>query len=211
MQESTTRRIYDWQCHFYDTIGWFLALPRQRTAIGQMNIKADDRILDVGIGTGLALHAYPRDAHVVGIDLSTGMLRRAGRRADRLGHTDTHLVRGNALRLPFADDSFDKIVVTHVVTVVSDPIGLIEEVRRVGKPGCRIVIINHFHSSAFLWGTCERLMNPICQKLGWRSDLCFYDFLKETALKVDFRYRINPIDVWQTVFATNDGTPSLAT
>lgn len=203
MEENTTRSIYDFWAYFYDM--FWPAIVRRRTgrAIRRMNIAPGESVLDVGVGTGLALASYPPHTRVTGIDLSEGMLRRAKRRVQQQRMTSINLALGNALELPFADAAFDHVLLSHVITVVSDPVRVIEETRRVTRPGGQIVIINHFRSSNRLIAMIETWLCPLCQHLGWRSDLCLQELISETDLEVDFRYKLDQVDLFQTVFMTN--------
>jgi phosphatidylethanolamine/phosphatidyl-N-methylethanolamine N-methyltransferase len=203
MQEKTTRNIYNVWSYFYDVFWPAIVHRRTTRAIERMAIRPGERVLDIGVGTGLALPSYPAHARVAGIDLSEGMLRRAKRRVqdDQMHWVD--LTLGNALELPFQDQCFDHVLLSHVITVVSDPIKLIEETRRVTKPGGQIVVINHFRSSNRVIALIEKWLCPLCQHLGWRSDLCLQEVLNETGLEVDFRYKLDQVDLFQTVFMTN--------
>lgn len=203
MQEKTTRRIYDIWAYFYDIFWPGIVHRRTTRAIEQMHIRPEEHVLDIGVGTGLALPSYPPYARVTGIDISEGMLRRARQRVIEHRLTSVHLTLGNALQLPFRDDSFDHVLLSHVITVVSDPVRLIEETRRVIRPGGQIVIINHFRSSNRIIGLIEKWLCPLCQHLGWRSDLCLQELLNQTGLEVDFRYKLDPVDLFQIVFMTN--------
>ncbi len=207
MREQTTKGIYNIWSHFYDLFWPKIVLRRTSRAIEQMGIRAGERVLDVGVGTGLALEYYPSHAEVVGIDLSEGMLRRAFRRARQGGMRWVHLSVANALELPFPDGAFDHVMLSLVVTVVSDPVRLIEETRRVTRPGGQIVIINHFQSNNRLVAMIEKWLCPLCQHLGWRSDLRLADLLAETGFRADFRYKLDNVDLWETVFMTNAPRP----
>lgn len=205
MQEASTRSIYDIWAHFYDHTMGRGVQRRQQLAIDRMNIQPGQKILDVGIGTGLSLDLYPRHCKVVGIDISEGMLGKASSRIEQYDYQFASLAVADALHLPFADSSFDHVFVTHVITVVSDPVRLIEEMRRVCKVGGKIVIVNHFLSGNRFAAALERLLRPICEKIGWRSDLSLEYLIKQTGLPVDYRYKLDSVDVWETVFVTNDG------
>jgi phosphatidylethanolamine/phosphatidyl-N-methylethanolamine N-methyltransferase len=203
MQEKTTRSIYNVWAYFYDVFWPSIVHRRTTRAIQRMAIRPEERVLDIGVGTGLALPSYPDHARVVGIDLSEGMLRRARRRVEESQLAWVQLALGNALELPFPDKTFDHVLLSHVVTVVSDPVKLIEETRRVTRPGGQIVIINHFRSANRVVGAIEKFLCPLCQHLGWRSDLGLQELIEETGLEVDFRYKLDHVDLFQTVFITN--------
>ena len=204
MQEASTKKIYDVHSTFYDVTFGRLVRRRIAGAIGHMNIQGDDLVLDMGIGTGVSLNYYPQDrGRIIGIDLSDGMLREARRKIKERGLNRVSVFQCNALELPFADDTFDHIFISHVISVVSDPVQLVREAQRVAKPGARIVILNHFQSPNRVIGTIEKLLCPLCTKLGWRSDLALNDLVRRTGVEVDYRYKLESIDLWETVVITN--------
>jgi phosphatidylethanolamine/phosphatidyl-N-methylethanolamine N-methyltransferase len=204
MREASTRKIYDIQSSFYDVTFGRLVRRRIEMAIRHMGITATDRVLDRGIGTGQSLNYYPQFGRIVGIDLSTGMLRQCARKiADRdLSHAT--VLQADAMRLPFADDTFDHVFISHVISVVSDPIKLVIEAQRVAKRGARIVLLNHFQSTNRFVALLEDWLCPICMKLGWRSDLALQDLIRQTGLEINYRYKLDSIDLWETVVVTNN-------
>ncbi|MBV8780434.1 MAG: methyltransferase domain-containing protein [Phycisphaerae bacterium] len=205
MQEASTKKIYDVHSTFYDATFGRLVRRRIARAIGHMNIELDDLILDMGIGTGVSLNYYPHDrGRVIGIDLSAGMLKQARQKIRERELNHVSVFQANALDLPFADDSFDHVFISHVISVVSDPYQLVREAQRVAKPGARIVILNHFQSTNRVIGTIEKLLCPLCTKLGWRSDLALNDLIRKTGVEVDYRYKLESIDLWETVVITNN-------
>ena len=204
MQEPSTRKIYDVQSAFYDATFGRLVRKRIEKAIKEhLTIRPSDVVLDLGIGTGGSLPYYPACGKVIGVDLSAGMLRECQKKieAGRMSHVT--IFQGNALDLPFEDSTFDHIFISHVISVVSDPARLLRESQRVAKPGARIVIVNHFRSANPLIGTVEKWLSPLCSKLGWRSDLALPDLIRETGIEVDYRFKLESIDLWETVVIRN--------
>src|SRR6476660_9642540 len=140
-------RVYENLASVYDfTFGPALH-PGRVDAIRRMGIRAGDRVLEVGVGTGINVALYPRDCAVTGIDLSSSMLEKARERIARKGVRNVRLLQMDAANLKFADDSFDIVYAPYVISVVPDPVAVTREMRRVCRPGGRIVILNHFRSS----------------------------------------------------------------
>jgi phosphatidylethanolamine/phosphatidyl-N-methylethanolamine N-methyltransferase len=205
MQEPTTRVLYDHQSRVYDYTFGKLVQRRISTAISHINIQPGDRILDLGIGTGASLQYYPCDrGRIFGIDLSTGMLHLCIKRMQDVGRTNAVVVQGNALELPFGENSFDHVFISHVISVVSDPCQLLKEAQRVAKPQARIVILNHFQSPNRFVALLEKWLCPLCNKLGWRSDLPLQDLIRRTGAEIDYRFKLENIDLWETVVMSNN-------
>lgn len=205
MREVTTRKIYNVQSGIYDATFGRLVRRRIAKAIEHMSIADGDRVLDLGVGTGASLGFYPADrGRVVGVDLSDGMLRECRKKMAERGMTHATVFQADALRLPFADDSFDHVFISHVITVVSDPVQLIREAQRVAKPDARIVIVNHFQSSNRVLAWFETVLCPVFTKLGWRSDLSLQQLARQTGMRIDYRYKLEQIDLWETVVIVNN-------
>lgn len=107
---------------------------------------ANGRVLEIGVGTGLSFVHYPEVDELVGVDPSEPMLRRARRRAEEIGR-DVTLVEAPAEALPFEDDSFDTVVSLTVLCTVEDPARTLGEIRRVLRPGGRLLFLEHVRSS----------------------------------------------------------------
>ena len=205
MRETSTQKIYDLHSKFYDATFGRLVRKRIGKAIAEhVRLQAGQTVLDVGIGTGASLGFYPLDrGEIVGVDLSGGMLAKAQEKIDESGRENATLARANALELPFGDDSFDTVFVSHVISVVSDPVKLLAECCRVAKPGAKIVMVNHFQSNNRFVASIEKMLCPICTKLGWRSDLPLQELVDKTGVTVDYRYKLTTPDLWETVVITN--------
>jgi len=116
--------------------GWRRAVAR---ALG---LRPGQRVLDLAAGTGTSSAALARSgADVVGCDFSLGMLQ-VGRRA---GHEGVDLVAGDALSLPFADDSFDAVTISFGLRNTADVDRALEEMLRVTRPGGRLVVCEFSH------------------------------------------------------------------
>lgn len=205
MNSEKIKKIYSAWSRCYDHVfKWFFA-PRQRHVIETMEIEPGQRVLDVGVGTGLSLPVYPADCQVVGIDLSREMLTKAQEKVEEQGLSHVGLLEMDAQRLSFADSSFDHVVATFVISVVPDPVKTIQEMKRVLKPEGSLVIVNHFQNEkSKVLGTLERWVAPICRWLGWNSDLKLSDLVESANLAIDQIYQMKRLDLWQVVFATNN-------
>ena len=204
MQEASTKKIYDVHSMFYDATFGRLVKRRIERAINHMNIQPTDRVLDLGIGTGASLGFYPNRGKIIGVDLSSGMLREARKKIREQNIPNATVFQADALHLPFADDTFDHVFISHVISVVSDPYQLVREAQRVLKPNARIVIVNHFQSTNRFIAMVEKWLCPLCTKLGWRSDLALQDLIRRTGVEIDYRYKLESIDLWETVVMTNN-------
>jgi phosphatidylethanolamine/phosphatidyl-N-methylethanolamine N-methyltransferase len=205
MSRTITTGIYDLYGRFYDKFE-MLFKRRLERAIGALPLYSGDRILDVGIGTGLSLEYYPSYVHVTGIDLSSGMLAQAQRKLDQglvrvdAPRHDTVLVQGDALRLPFDDGSFDAIFLSHVVTTVPDPRRCLEEAFRVARNHAYIAMVNHFRSPYPVVSWVETAIDPVCRKLGWRSDLSLTELLKSVGVEDAERLELTEGQLFRIAF-----------
>lgn len=108
--------------------------------------RATGEVLEVAIGTGLNLAHYPSGLHLTGIDLSPQMLAVARQRAQRL-HLAVALREADAQSLPFDDESFDTVVCTLALCGIPNDRAAIAEMKRVLRPGGRLLLLDHIASS----------------------------------------------------------------
>ena len=114
--------VYDKLAKVYDfTFGPTLHPGRLR-AIERMDIQSGERVLEVGVGTGINLSLYPKNCSVTGIDFSESMLEIARERAERKDIRNVRLLQMDAADLKFADDSFDIVYAPYLISVVPDPV-----------------------------------------------------------------------------------------
>jgi phosphatidylethanolamine/phosphatidyl-N-methylethanolamine N-methyltransferase len=168
-------------------------------AIQRMGIKAGDRVLEVGVGTGINAGLYPPDCVVTGIDLSEPMLEKARERVLRKGVSNIRLLAMDAADLKFPDNSFDIVYAPYVISVVPDPVAVVREMRRVCRPGGRMVILNHFRGTNPLGAWVDRLISPFTVHIGFKSDLDLPAFLAQAELKPVSIEKVNVPRIWSLI------------
>jgi len=160
------KRRYNRSAPFYDLEQ---ALP-ERFFVGRLRrslwsrVNDQDRILEVGVGTGANIAHYPLAGSVTAIDISDRMLEKARARAERIGATvDPKLM--DAQRLEFEDASFDTVVATFVFCSVPDPVAGFREALRVLRPGGRLLLLEHVRSENAFAGKLMDWLNPLAVRL----------------------------------------------
>ncbi|HQT88848.1 MAG TPA: class I SAM-dependent methyltransferase [Acidiphilium sp.] len=171
MDADDVRQAYRRWAGVYDAAFGAVSRRARTAAVAAVNAAPGSHVLEVGVGTGLALPLYRRDKRIVGIDLSTEMLERARLRVqrERLDHVSA-LLELDAQDTGFETGQFDVAVAMFVASVVPDPRALARELQRVVRPGGLILFVNHFAIDHGLRGWVERLMTPASRSLGWHPD-----------------------------------------
>ncbi|MFB6093170.1 MAG: methyltransferase domain-containing protein [Haloquadratum sp.] len=139
--KANARLFYKYLSKVYDRINPFIWNEEMRDeALEWFAIEAGDRVLDVGCGTGFAtegLLRYTDDVH--GLDQSAHQLAKA---FEKFGTTDeVRFYRGDAERLPFADDAFDAVWSSGSIEYWPNPVAALSEFRRVVRPGGRVLVV----------------------------------------------------------------------
>ncbi|WP_299081512.1 methyltransferase domain-containing protein [uncultured Ruegeria sp.] len=157
----------------------------RRAAVDYINAQTGTKVLEVGVGTGLALRHYRSDLQITGVDFSAEMLAKAKKKVQDLGLTQVEaLLQMDARDLSFPDNSFDAVTAMHIVSVVPEPERVVAEMARVCKPGGKIIITNHFARETGVLSVVEKLSAPFANVLGWHSDFKINTVLKEPSLEV---------------------------
>lgn len=159
-ETERVRAIYDRMADRYDRQiatweRWLLPDGREWVCT---QVRGD--VLEIGVGSGRSLAAYPRDVRLVGIDSSPGMLALARGRARQLG-LDIDLRLGDAQALPFNDEAFDTVVVMLSLCSIPDDAQAVREMVRVLKRGGRLVWLEHVRSHIAPVRWIQRLLDPI--------------------------------------------------
>lgn len=169
---QAVERAYGGLAPLYDVVFGAVLEPGRQALTRAVQRLHPASLLEVGVGTGLALAGYPADCRVTGVDLSEPMLERARRRAAQMPERDIRLHLMNAERMDFPDHSFDCVTLPYVLSVTPSPARLVAEVRRVCRPGGTILVLNHFSGSRFWWAM-ERAVRSVADRVGFRSDFGF--------------------------------------
>jgi phosphatidylethanolamine/phosphatidyl-N-methylethanolamine N-methyltransferase len=204
VENDFVNRVYEKLAKVYDLIFGPTLHHGRLVAIEHMAITPNDRVLEVGVGTGINLNLYPRDCQVNGIDLSNSMLEKARERVQKAGLRNVRLQEMDAAHLLFADDTFDIVYAPYLVSVVPDPVQVVKEMRRVCKPGGKIVILNHFRSASPILSRLERAISPFTVHIGFKSDLDLPGFLAQADLQPLSISKVNFPKIWSLVTCRKD-------
>jgi len=204
VENDFVARVYEKLAVVYDLIFGPSLHPGRVEAIQRMGIKTGDRVLEVGVGTGINAALYPRDCAVTGIDLSSSMLEKARERVARKGIRNVRLLEMDAADLKFADGSFDIVYAPYLISVVPDPVAVAREMRRVCRAGGRIIFLNHFRSANAALASIERAISPFTVHIGFKSDLDLPAFLAQADLQPLSIEKVNVPRIWSLVTCTKE-------
>jgi phosphatidylethanolamine/phosphatidyl-N-methylethanolamine N-methyltransferase len=199
VENDFVESVYEKIAKVYDLTFGPTLHPGRLIAVEGMGIKPGDRILEVGVGTGINAPLYPRNCHVTGIDFSAKMLEKARERVERKGVRNVRLMEMDAGSLSFADNSFDIVYAPYVISVVSDPVRVVREMRRVCRPGGKFIVLNHFKSSNRLVAKVERAISPFTVHIGFKSDLDLPGFLAQAGLTPVSIQKVSFPRIWSLV------------
>ncbi|WP_189865449.1 class I SAM-dependent methyltransferase [Streptomyces poonensis] len=173
VQEFFTARAAGWDAKFPDDG------PAYAAAVAELGLRAGDRVLDAGCGTGRALTplraAVGHTGTVLGADLTAAMLAeavRAGR--DR----DGHLLLTDAAALPLRTESLDAVFAAGLIAHLPDPVGNLRELARVVRPGGTLALYHPIGRAALAARQGRRMtpddlrsetnLGPLLGRSGWR-------------------------------------------
>jgi ubiquinone/menaquinone biosynthesis C-methylase UbiE len=149
MRETPTarqRRVWDKSAPGYDRQISFFEKTWFSGGREWLAERAQGQVLEVAIGTGRNLPFYPADVTITAIELSPAMLAIARQRALDLGR-EVDLGEGDAEHLTFDDASFDTVVCALALCTIPSPVAALAEMRRVLRPGGRLLLLDHISST----------------------------------------------------------------
>lgn len=178
--------MFDQVAAAYDRTNSVLSLGNDRlwrtATLRAVAPKRGERILDLAAGTGTSSMAFvPSGAHVVAADFSRGMIAEGRRRHGKV--VNLEFVQADATDLPFDDGEFDAVTMSFGLRNVNDPRRALRELRRVTRPGGRIVVCEFSHPPSPVFNGLYRFYNdrvlPIVAK-AVSSNAEAYDYLNES-------------------------------
>ncbi|MBV8911859.1 MAG: class I SAM-dependent methyltransferase [Acetobacteraceae bacterium] len=204
LDADSVRAAYRRWAKVYDTVFGGVSAGGRRRAVEAVNALPGQRVLEVGVGTGLALPHYAKAKRITGIDLSADMLEFARHRVRDLGLRNVEgLHEMDAEQTVFEDGRFDVAVAMFVASVVPHPRQLYAEMRRVVRPGGHLLFVNHFAAERGPRWWIERALAPLSRKLGWHPDFARDALLpKEDLARASFR-AVQPVGLFTLVCLPN--------
>ncbi len=146
-----------------------VAAPAERRHFGahrrDLMSRATGRVLEIGAGTGVNFAYYPRHLTVVALEPDTHMLRRAAPKA-RAAAARVSFVQAEAEHLPFRDGVFDTAVATLVLCSVASPLRVLDELRRVLRPGGQLLFYEHVRAATPGWQNFQDAITPFWRWVG---------------------------------------------
>ena len=207
LDAASVRNAYRRWAGVYDLVfGGVSAFGRRSAvaAVNRLSLTAGRRVLEVGVGTGLALPHYKPELEVVGIDLSREMLLKAQERVREESLVAVHgLLEMDAEATAFADASFDIAVAMFTASVVPDARKLFAEMSRVVRPGGHLLFVNHFAADDGLRWWVERSTAPLARILGWHPDFRLSDLLDREGTVIERVETCRPFSLFTLVEVRN--------
>ncbi len=169
LDADDVRAAYRRWAGVYDVTFGGVSMWGRKAAVREANQLPGTNVLEIGVGTGLALPLYRPEKRITGIDLSADMLEHARVRAAKLANVEA-LLEMDAEATTFAAGTFDIAVGMFVASVVPHPRRLLGELRRIVRPGGYILFVNHFAAERGPRWWVERALAPASRALGWHPD-----------------------------------------
>ncbi len=168
------RLIYRLWSPVYDAvIGRFYARERRR-AVDSLKLRPGERVLVVGVGTGVDLPLLPEGVEAVGVDLSPDMLGRARAKLPLAGRAIT-LVQADAQEQVVEEACFDAVIFNLILSVIPDGAACWREALRALKPGGRAIVFDKFLPNAGSVTFGRRLLNLFTTLIGTDINRRFSD------------------------------------
>ncbi len=168
----TLKTSYTLLAPVYDVLVDRATRRLRQQSLQQLDIGADAEVLIPGIGSGLDIPYLDQKGRYTGIDLTPAMLDKASQRARSHDHLRLQLQEGDAMRLPFADQRFDAVIMHLILAIVPDSARALHEACRVLKRGGQLLIVDKFLKPGQI-APARRLMNPLLRYIATNTTVVF--------------------------------------
>lgn len=175
----------DWFPKQYDRLMAPLERRKLQAVRQRLVGEAAGRVLEIGSGTGLNFPYYRQAEEVIALEPGRLMREQSLERA-AAADVAIRVVEGSAEELPFPDNSFDTVVCTLVLCTVEDPIRVLQELRRVCKPGGRMLFLEHVRLERPLLGKLQDWLTPVWRRMcdGCRLNRNTEGLIRKAGIKV---------------------------
>lgn len=167
------QRSYSLIAPLYDMVIARALLAPRRRSLSALPVEHPAHVLISGVGTGLDLPLLPTLHRYTALDFNAAMLARAKPRAAKL---ELALTLGDSMSLPYADASFDHVLLHLILAVVPEPQRCLHEAARVLRPSGTIIVFDKFlqpQQNAWL----RRALTPVSRRIATRMDVVFEEVL----------------------------------
>lgn len=203
MSVEYMERVYNRYSRVYDVLFGAVFQGGREMGPDLLELFPAAKVLEVGVGTGLSLPLMPPNIDLTAIDLSQGMLDKAKVRAEALKMKHVEFRKMDATNLDYPDASFDRVFAAYFISTVPDPVRVVNEMKRVCKPGGYLVFLNHFQSEHPLFGAIEKLYSPLFYRLGFKTDLNRRKLMKECGLEIELDEPTGLTGFWRALRCIN--------
>jgi phosphatidylethanolamine/phosphatidyl-N-methylethanolamine N-methyltransferase len=207
MDIEAVKKAYRRYSPFYNYLFGKVFHEGRRLAADIVNKNAisHDKVLEVGVGTGLSLPFYHADLEVTGVDISQEMLNKACQLCEKQNLRQVkQLLAMDVEALQFPDQTFEHIVAMYVASVVPNLEKFIAEITRVCKPNGNIIIVNHFSSQNPVLNLLENKLSIAHKWFGFHSNFPIEPVLHHPKLKLFNQYKVNILGYWRLLHFKNN-------
>src|SRR5690606_13166917 len=152
-KEKKVHQVFEKIYANYDHMNSIISFKRhvkwRKDVMSHMNVVEGSKALDVCCGTGdwsfSLAEAVGESGEVIGLDFSQNMLSVAKKRNEEASYKNLSFIHGNAMELPFEDNTFDYVTIGFGLRNVPDYMQVLREMHRVVKPGGKVVCLETSH------------------------------------------------------------------
>lgn len=153
-----------WFPQLYDLAMRPLEATRFKKIRTELVREAGGSVLEIGSGTGVNFPYYRCATQVTAIEPNPLMSERGKQRLEQ-ANVPIDVLEASAESLPFEDNTFDTVIATLVFCTIPNPSKALEEIRRVSKPGAKIMFFEHVRMDRPVFGKTQDILNPLWTKI----------------------------------------------